>query len=199
MQARREQDAIKREHRAQRRHQEEPSPTPSLSQLMRAQDSSLQQAPASSSQESNRFPITVSSSHSNPASHHPPPTSSSPDLPRNAQLSHRRHLAPSPAGSEGSYGSNAALPAAYSPSPNRRSPPPQDSILPPIPFESIAEGNDLSKPALTDEEWSLLRRFHMKLREPRLKTCERCRERWINMDLNANGVCARCLDKDPLH
>lgn len=41
-----------------------------------------------------------------------------------------------------------------------------------------------------------MQEFHQRIREPRLETCVRCRERWFGLYLNKGGVCNRCIRVD---
>ncbi|KAJ5171639.1 hypothetical protein N7492_004232 [Penicillium capsulatum] len=68
-------------------------------------------------------------------------------------------------------------------------------ILPAIHPSDLMSGS-LERPSLTESEWELLRSFQGKLREPRMETCQRCRERWFQMGLNRDGVCRRCVRVD---
>jgi hypothetical protein len=65
---------------------------------------------------------------------------------------------------------------------------------PPIHFESATL---LTDPALTPQDWQYLRRFHALIEEKqRMGTCGRCRERWFDMGLDDNDICARCRRVD---
>jgi hypothetical protein len=43
-----------------------------------------------------------------------------------------------------------------------------------------------------ERDWSLISDVNRKFDDIRLKTCNVCNERWVDLDLKSNGQCGRC-------
>jgi hypothetical protein len=66
----------------------------------------------------------------------------------------------------------------------------QNLRIPDPPFDAQ------SGAALTDRDWAYLQNFHAALRRKVMETCLRCQERWFDMKLDGQGICARCKRVD---
>ncbi|KAF2728757.1 hypothetical protein EJ04DRAFT_405841, partial [Polyplosphaeria fusca] len=68
----------------------------------------------------------------------------------------------------------------------------------PDPTIDTADPDWEQKPALTVDDYQLLKDFGKRMRNEKLETCSRCQEQWFHMGLNINGVCTGCIkvDKD---
>lgn len=54
----------------------------------------------------------------------------------------------------------------------------------------------LRDPAISQDDWDCLERMNERLELDQLETCMWCCERWFDMRLNGQGVCARCVRDD---
>ncbi|EFY90645.1 ATP-dependent DNA helicase PIF1 [Metarhizium acridum CQMa 102] len=55
---------------------------------------------------------------------------------------------------------------------------------------------DLDACALTCRDKAILREFWTKLDNDQMQFCGRCQERWFQMKIDSDGICARCCRKD---
>ncbi|OAQ57415.2 ATP-dependent DNA helicase PIF1 [Pochonia chlamydosporia 170] len=55
---------------------------------------------------------------------------------------------------------------------------------------------DLDACALTCRDKAMLREFWTKLDNDQMQFCGRCQERWFQMKIDSDGICARCCRKD---
>jgi hypothetical protein len=55
---------------------------------------------------------------------------------------------------------------------------------------------DLDACALTDRDKAILREFWTQLDNEQMQFCGRCQERWFQMNIDSDGICARCYRKD---
>ncbi|EEU33917.1 uncharacterized protein NECHADRAFT_55879, partial [Fusarium vanettenii 77-13-4] len=55
---------------------------------------------------------------------------------------------------------------------------------------------DLDLPALSEEDWALVREFYTALNDDKMHSCICCREYWFDMKKNSLGVCSRCISRD---
>ena len=162
---------IQRDHRAARRRDESPSPTPSVNSLgRRFFPGEFAHAPRSGA----ATPVLASSAASSTASSPLGSPYLAPRIARGPQrgatrnpISHRP--APIP-----------CAPAAFGP-----------AAAPAVPL-----GLDLAAPALSDADQQLTRTFHDRMEELRRETCTRCKESWFDMKLNPDGICGRCRRVD---
>jgi hypothetical protein len=52
--------------------------------------------------------------------------------------------------------------------------------------------NPLDQPAISNDDCRLLEIFHKELDKVQMEECFNCGERWFDMNVNEDGVCARC-------
>lgn len=70
------------------------------------------------------------------------------------------------------------------------------TFVTPDPEINVNDPVVLNKHALWDEDWQGVRAFQEALQSKQLELCLRCRERWFDMKLSRNGVCARYHNVD---
>jgi hypothetical protein len=68
--------------------------------------------------------------------------------------------------------------------------------LRPEPPIDLNDPEVLNKPAVTQQDWELLKAFHEALEAEHKTECLRCNEAWFKQDLNNDFVCSRCIYVD---
>jgi hypothetical protein len=68
-----------------------------------------------------------------------------------------------------------------------------ENLKVPDPLLNTDDPNWQNNPALTDTDWQYVLDFHQALEQEQMEYCVRCGEKWFNMQLNEENVCARCI------
>jgi ATP-dependent DNA helicase PIF1 len=55
----------------------------------------------------------------------------------------------------------------------------------------LGSENDLNQMAISEDDRTLLEKFHEELSSITMQECNRCREKWFDMDVR-NSICQRC-------
>lgn len=112
-----------------------------------------------------------------------------------AQPRHRRR---GPAPGTGGRPRQSRRQTRSSRSPRRyRSPvtiPPEESAV--FHAQDPVWNGDLEAAALNGRDKAILREFWTKLDNDQMQFCGRCQERWFQMKIGCDGICARCYRKD---
>ena len=166
--ARRQRNQLQRAHRVARRAGEEPEPTPPLFRMIAPQDT-----------------ITPTST---------PPVRLQTTPPVRLQTGSARTLTP--------LQSNGPTPASAGVSPTplavepRFAEPDPSSDLHGPDFLTGGGPDFLTQPAVSDKDWGYIQRFQGAMYAKCMETCERCLERWFDMNCTVDGVCRKCRTSD---
>ncbi|EED12765.1 conserved hypothetical protein [Talaromyces stipitatus ATCC 10500] len=73
---------------------------------------------------------------------------------------------------------------------------PRHDLNQPDPPYVPGDPGSLSQPALTETDWGYITAFHNALQQHRMERCIVCDEKWFNMRLTSDNICARCVNAD---